>query len=59
MQSKRAVWKQRFYLESSVLENFFDGSIIAAANDLCLEDHTERAIADHLAVCVRELKGLS
>lgn len=38
------------YLETLILQDPFDGSILAAGHHLRLEDHTKRAIADDFAL---------
>lgn len=40
------------YLEPLVLEHSLDGSILTTGCELGLEDDTERAIADDLALCI-------
>jgi len=45
-------------LEPLVLQNLLDGDVLAflwRRNKLCLEDYTERTIADDLAIAVRYL----
>ena len=47
------------YLESLILKNSLDGSILAAGSHLGLEYHTEGAIANNLALRVSNLLGLT
>ena len=47
------------YLESLVLEDSLDGSILAAGSHLGLEHDTEGAIADNLTLCVGDLFGFT
>ena len=49
----------RPYLESLVLEDSLDGSVLAAGSHLGLEHHTEGAIADDLTLRVGDLLGLA
>ena len=47
------------YLETLVLEDALDGSIFAAGRQLGLENDSERAIADDLALSVLDIAGLA
>lgn len=38
------------YLETLILKDPFDGSVLAAGHHLRLEDHAKRAIADDFAL---------
>lgn len=46
---------RKTYLKTLVLENSFDGSILAAGHHFGLKNHSERPIADDLALRVRDL----
>lgn len=40
------------YLESLVLKNTLDGSILVGRRELCLEDNTERSISHNFTLCI-------
>jgi len=46
-------------LETLVLQNFLNRCIIAVADQFCLKDHAERAVADDLTVRIGQLMWLS
>ena len=50
---------RRTYFEALILEHTFDGSIFAVGRDFCLENDTERTIADYFALGVLHLLRLS
>ena len=47
------------HLKALVLKHALDGSILSGRRQLGLEDDTERAVADDLALSVLHLLGLS
>ncbi len=47
------------HLEALVLEHAFNGRVLAIGGELGLEDDTERAVADDLALRVLHLAGLA
>lgn len=49
----------RAHLESLVLQNALDGSILARRGELCLEDNPEGSVANNLALCVLHISSQS
>lgn len=47
------------YLEPLILKDSLDGSILAAGSHLGLKHHTERSVANNLALCVGDLLGFA
>lgn len=45
------------YLKPLILQDSFDGCVLAAGGHLGLEHHTKRTIAHNLALCVRDFLG--
>lgn len=51
----RAAGRDWTHLEALVLQHPLDGCVLAAGRQLRLEDDAERAVADNLALCVRQV----
>lgn len=47
------------YLETLILKNFLDSSVLTIADKLCLKHNTEGSVANHFAVGVSQLVGLA
>jgi hypothetical protein len=56
--SRRSLAKPS-YLETLVLQDSFDGSVLAAGRQLGLEDDAKRAVADDLALRIGNVSGLA
>lgn len=47
------------YLETFILKDALDGSILAGWRQLCLEDHTKGPIANNLALSILEISSFT
>lgn len=47
------------YFEPLVLKYALDGRILARGRQFCLEDNTERAIADDFTLCILQVPRLA